>query len=346
MSTHKSTKSTRSAKLVGGTAAAIPAARTGRVPKPRITRTHVLPSDPKSLKDFAELLKLRSLEDSTQAEYLRNVRRLGSQTNRDPADLAEADLRAYILKLKDESDLSPSSMRTAAAAFEGFYIHHLGHTWTLFSLLRCPDHKTLPEVLTVEEVHRLLSAVKLPRFRVLFGLLYGCGLRLGEALSLQVTDIRDNGRHIHLSADETKGHKARVVPLPSGTRDELRAYWRTHRHSHFIFPSLGMGWRDRPAAAAKLAYATTHMQHGAAQVCMRLARAAAGLPERVVCHTLRHSYATHLLDKGVSIRLISAYMGHSSLDITARYLHLTTVNEKHAREAIEQLKPKLPPLVF
>ena len=88
MSTHKSTKSTRSAKLVGGTAAAIPAARTGRVPKPRITRTHVLPTDPQSLKDFAELLKLRSLEDSTQAEYLRNVRRLGSQTNRDPADLA------------------------------------------------------------------------------------------------------------------------------------------------------------------------------------------------------------------------------------------------------------------
>jgi integrase len=343
MNTHKST---RSAKLVSGTAAAIPAARTGRVPKPRLTRTHVLPSDPQSLKDFAELLRLRSLADSTQAEYLRNVRRLSSQTARDPVTLTEPDLRAYVLKLKDESQLSPSSMRTAAAALEAFYIHHLGHTWALFSLLRCPDYKTLPEVLTVGEVHRLLSAIKLPRFRVLFGLLYACGLRLNEGLSLQVTDIRDKGRHIHLSADETKGHKARVVPLPSGTRDELRAYWCTHRHPHFVFPALGNGWRDRPNAAVKLRDATTHMQDGSAQVCMRLARAAAGLPERVVCHTLRHSYATHLLDKGVSIRLISAYMGHSSLDITARYLHLTTVNETHAREAIEQLQPKLPPLLF
>lgn len=346
MSTHKTEISTRSANIVSGTAAAIPAARTGRVKKPRLTRTHVLPSDPKSLIEFAELLRLRSLEESTQCEYMRNLRRLGNQTGRDPAELSEADLRAYVLKLKDESGLSPSSMRTVAAAFEGFYIHHLGYRWTLFSLLRCPDHKTLPEVLTIEEVQRLFAAIKLPRFRVLFGLLYACGLRLGEALSLQVTDIRDHGRHIHLSADETKRHKARVVPLPSGTRDELRAYWRTHRHAHFIFPSLGTGWRDRPAAAAKLGHATTHMQSGAAQVCMRLARATAGLPERVVCHTLRHSYATHLLDKGVSIRLISAYMGHSSLDITARYLHLTTVNEAHAREAIEQLRPKLPPLVF
>lgn len=346
MNPHKSTDSTRSAKLVSGSAAAIPAARNGRVPKPRLTRTHVLPTDPKSLHDFSELLKLRSLTDSTQAEYLRNLRRLGTQTKRDPIELTEPDLRTYILKLKDESNLAPSSMRTAAAAFEGFYIHHLGHPWSLFTLLRCPDHQTLPEVLTVEEVCRLLSEVKLARFRVLFSLLYSCGLRLGEALSLQVTDIRDNGRHIHLSAEETKGHKARVVPLPSGIRNELRAYWLTHRHPHFIFPSLGMGWRDRPETAAKLRDATTHMHHGAAQNCMRLARAAAGLPDRVVCHTLRHCYATHLLDKGVSIRLISSYMGHSSLDITARYLHLTTVNEGHARQAIEQLQPKLPPLVF
>ena len=189
MSTHKCTQATRSANIVCGSAAAIPAARTGRAPKPRLSRTHLLPNDFPSLREFAELLKLRSLSDSTQAEYLRNLRRLGSQTKRDPATLTEADLRAYVLKLKDESELSPSSMRTAAAAFEAFYIHHLGHAWTLFSLLRCPDRKTLPEVLTIEEVHRLLSAVKLPRFRVLFGLLYACGLRC-QAASAQFFCMR------------------------------------------------------------------------------------------------------------------------------------------------------------
>ena len=107
-----------------------------------------------------------------------------------------------------------------------------------------------------------------------------------------------------------------------------------------------MGWRDRPKTAAALGHATDHMLESAAQTCMRLARPSANLPEKVTCHTLRHSYATHLLDAGVNLRLISAYMGHASLDITAIYLHFTAVNEGHARAALEQLHTKLPPLVF
>lgn len=343
----QSTQAPRSANLVAGTADTNRAdAPDPRARRPRLTRTGLLPTDSKSLADFAELLKLRSLSESTQKEYLRNIRRLAARTKRDPALLLEADLRAYIIKLKDESRYASSTLRTAVAAFHAFYNLHLGHQWTLFSLIRCPDDKTLPEVLTIAQVQRLLSCVRLPRFRVLFGLLYACGLRLNEGLSLQVNDIRDGGRHLHLRAEQTKGRKARVVPLPSGMASELRAYWKTHRHPRFIFPSLGMGWRDRPATAAALGQATQHMQDGAAQDCMRHVRAAAGLPDTVVCHTLRHSYATHLLDAGVNLRLISAYMGHASLDITAIYLHLTAVNEGHARAAIEQLQPKLPPLVF
>lgn len=346
MSTHN-TQSTRSANIVSGPAPTIPVAAPGpRQPRPRLTRTGLLPTDPQSLVDFAEFLKLRSPSESTQKEYLRNLRRLAAQTKRDPASLLEADLRAYILKLKDESRYASSTLRTAVAAFHAFYNLHLGCQWTLFSLIRCIDDKNLPEVLTIAEVQRLLSCVRLPRFRVLFSLLYACGLRLNEGLSLEVNDIRDEGRYIHLRAKETKCRKARVVPLPSGMAADLRAYWRTHRHPRFIFPSLGMGWRDHTTTAEALKQATEHMQDGAAQNCMRLARAAAGLPENVTCHTLRHSYATHLLDAGVNLRLISAYMGHASLDITAIYLHLTAVNEGQARAAIEKLQPKLPPLDF
>jgi len=214
--------------------AAITVASGARPRRPRLTRTGLLPTDPKSLADFADLLKLRSLSDSTQKEYLRNLRRLAAQTKRDPATLAEADLRAYIIKLKDESRYASSTLRTAVAAFHVFYNTHLGHAWTLFSLVRCPDDKTLPQVLTTVQVQRLLASIRLPRFRVLFGLLYACGLRLSEALSLEIRDIRDNGRHLHLRAEETKGRKARVVPLPSGTVAELRAYWKTHRHPRFI----------------------------------------------------------------------------------------------------------------
>jgi integrase/recombinase XerD len=313
---------------------------------PTRARREPLPTDSEAVGRFTDTLKLRSLSANTQSEYLRYVRKLASRTQRDPATLTEEELRSYIVALKTDSGYSPSTLRTAVAAFHAFYNTHLGHEWALFSLIRCPDNKNLPEVLTREELHRLLSCVRLPRFRVLFGLLYACGLRLNEGLTLEVTDIRDQGRYIHLRSSQTKGRKARVVPLPSGTLYELRTYWKTHRHPRYIFPSLGCGWRDGPTTKATLDQATGPMQDGAAQVCMRLARAAAGLSERVTAHTLRHSYATHLLEKGVSLRLISAYMGHASLDITAIYLHLTAVNEAQARAAMEELQPKLPPLVF
>jgi integrase/recombinase XerD len=309
-------------------------------------RREALPHDSEAVGRFIDTLKLRGLSPNTQSEYLRYIRKLAARSPRDPALLTEEELRAYIISLKTDSAYAPSTMRTAVAAFHCFYNTHLGREWILFTLIRCPDDKNLPEVLTIAEVRRLLIAVRLPRFRVLFGLLYACGLRLNEALTLEVTDIRDEGRHIHLRASQTKGRKARTVPLPTGTLYELRAYWKTHRHPRFIFPSLGCGWRDGPHTAARLHLATEPMQDGAAQACMRLARAAAGLPERVTAHTLRHCYATHLLEKGVNLRLISAYMGHASLDITAIYLHLTAVNEGHARDAIEQLQPVLPPLRF
>ena len=204
MRTNKSRNTTRSANIDSGAAAAIPAAVGGpgtsdgaRLRRPRLTRTGLLPTDPKSLVDFADLLKLRSLTEATQKEYLRNLRRLASQSNRDPATLREADLRAYIIKLKDESNYATSTLRTAVAAFQVFYNLHLGNDWKLFSLIRCPDNKTLPEVLTTAQVQHLLSCVRLPRFRVLFSLLYACGLRLNKGLSLEVNDIRDGGRYIH-----------------------------------------------------------------------------------------------------------------------------------------------------
>jgi integrase/recombinase XerD len=305
-----------------------------------------LPADSEAVARFTDTLKLRSLAPNTQSEYLRYIRKLAARTGRDPALLTEAELRRYIVKLKDESNYSPSTMRTAVAAFSAFYNTHLGHAWLLFSLIRNPDYKTLPHVLTREEVQRLLSCIRLPRFRVLFGLIYGCGLRLNEALTLEVTDIRDKGRYLHLRASETKNNKDRIVPMPSGTATELRAYWKTHRHPRFIFPSLGCGWRDGPTTKATLDQAIKPMQDAAAQNCMKLARAAAGLSENVTTHTLRHSYATHLLEEGVNLRVISAYMGHSSLDVTAIYLHLTKINEGQAREAIEKLQPQLPPIVY
>ena len=315
MSTHKSTKGRR-----GG--------------------QPVLPSDPDSLVRFADLLKLRSLAASTQAEYLRYIRRLGVAAKADPATLTEEAVRAHVLALKTAHGYAPSSMRTAVAALSAFYNLHLGHAWALFGLIRSPDRQTLPTVLTRAQVAALLAAVREERFHTLFGLIYACGLRVSEAVGLRVADIEDGGARVRIRA--AKGGKDRLVPLPAYMLRELRAFWRTHRHPTLLFPGVGRGWRDKPESIHKLAQAAEPMGVGSVQNCLRHARAAARLPEATCVHTLRHSYATHLLEEGVSIRLISAYLGHTSLETTLIYTHLTAVNEAGARAALDRLRPAEP----
>lgn len=293
-------------------------------------------SYPETLVRFAELLKLRGLAPTTQEEYLRYVRKLTARTGGDPASLDEAQLRAHLLKLKDEHNYSPSSMRTAVAAMRAFFGLHLGRDWRLFDLVRAPSAQTLPMVLTRAEVARLFSVVREPRFRTLLRLIYCCGLRLGEALKLEVTDLRDPTRVLIRAG---KGNKDRFVPLPPAMLLELRSFWTTHRNKRWLFPCVGRGWREKPESRARLAHVDEPMGMGSVQLCLRFARGAAQLPEQTVVHTLRHSYATHMLEAGVSIRLISAYLGHSSLETTLIYTHLTAVNEASAREAIAQLLP-------
>ncbi len=291
-------------------------------------------ADVESVVRFAETLRLRSLAPTTQAEYLRAVRKLVAHHGGDPAALEEAQVRAHVLRLKEEHHYSPSSLRTAVAALRAYYGRHLGREWRLFDLVRSPSAQKLPTVLTRAEVARLFAVVREPRFRTLFRLIYACGLRIGEAVTLEVRDLREPGR-IHLR--ETKGNKERYVPLPEALRAELRAWWRTHRHPKWLFPGVGRGWREQPERVAQLGATVEPMGVGSVQQCLRLARVAAGLPEGTVVHTLRHSYATHLLEEGVSIRLISAYLGHSSLETTLIYTHLTAVNESHARAAVARL---------
>lgn len=293
-------------------------------------------SDPDSLVRFVELLKLRSLAASTQEEYLRYVRKLAEHVNGDPAALDEAQVRAHLLHLKDAHAYSPSSMRTAVAAMRCYYGLHLGRDWNLFDLVRSPDRQTLPQVLTRAEVVRLFAVIREERFLTILRFIYACGLRIGEAVNVEVGDLR-GGERVHVR--QAKGNKDRFVPLPPAMTAELRDWWRTHRHPRWVFPGMGRGWRDGSSAIARIAQAAEPMCVGSIQHCMRLAVATTGLPKGTCAHTLRHSYATHLLEEGVSIRLISAYLGHSSLETTLIYTHLTAVNEAGARAVVARLLP-------
>ena len=203
--------------------------------------------------------------------------------------------------------------------------------------MRSPSPQTLPTVLTRAEVARLFTVIREERFRVILRLIYACGLRVSEAINLEISQIKRDGPRLHLQ--KTKFSKERLVPLPLWAYRELQYYWKTHRHPRWVFPGVGRGWRETPGGIERLSHASEPIGIGSIQHCVRLARVDARLPVSTHVHTLRHSYATHLLEAGISIRLISAYLGHASLETTLIYTHLTAVNEASARAALEKLRP-------
>ena len=293
----------------------------------------VFPYD--SLRLLDEALTLRSLATATREEYHRYMRKLAERTKSDPATLDETQVRAHLLRMKEVQRYSASTMRSACAALQFFFHHVVGRDWKLFDLVRSPDRQKLPAVLTREEVQRILGAVRERRFAVILRLIYGCGLRIGEAVKLEIRDIQRDGTVLFIR--EAKGGKDRYVPLPAPLLLELRHWWKEHRHPRLLFPAVGSGWRehrgqpplDRP------------MCGGSVQHCFRLTLVCAGFPRgAVTVHTLRHSYATHLLEAGVSLRQIGSYLGHSSLDTTVVYTHLTAVSEAKARAVIDGLLPR------
>jgi integrase len=186
----------------------------------------------------------------------------------------------------------------------------------------------LPDVLSIDEVRRLIDAVRTPHNKAFFWTVYSLGLRLQEALNLQVGDI-DSARmvvHVHRG----KGAKDRYVPLPPRTLTVLRRYWATHRHPVWLFPAIGRGQEQASSATEPMARSSVH---GAMKRVVR----DLGIKKKVTIHTLRHSYATHLLEAGINLRLIQQYLGHSSLQATMIYLHLTSLGQEQARATINTL---------
>lgn len=290
-----------------------------------------------SITRFKGLVELKDFKPATKKEYVRYVRRLAEHFHCDPATLSEDQLRQYFLFLRQEKKFSGSAMSIAKAALQLFFREHLGHTdWKVFGELVIRRGQPLPLVLSREEVRRTLDCLREERFRTCLRLIYHCGLRVGEAVKIKVTDI--DAAQLRLRIVQGKGGKDRYVPLTARLVEELRAFWKTHRNPVWLFPAPGRPWRERAEDRnAVLRRATTCMSVSAVQNAFRLARAQSGIHPQACVHTLRHCYATHLLEEGVSLRLISQYLGHASLDVTVIYTHLTATNEGHARAALERL---------
>ena len=273
-------------------------------------------------------LQLAGLRESTQNRYLHALKQLASHYHTRPDRLSEEQVRSYLPYLKNDKKFAASLLGIAYNAIKFFYSRTAPRDWPTLRRLRVEKQKKLPDVLSVDEVRRLIGAVRTIHHRTFFWTVYSLGLRLDEALHLQVGDI-DSARmlvHVHLG----KGAKDRLVPLPPRTLQMLRQYWVTHHHAVWLFPAFG-GDRQ-PAALADRPMVRNGVQDAIRRVVVTL-----GLRKAVSIHTLRHSYATHLLEAGVNLRLIQQYLGHKSLETTMVYLHLSTASQEQAIAAINQL---------
>lgn len=256
------------------------------------------------------------LPRSRQA-YLACVRQLGEHFGRPPEDVSPEELRQYFLHLKTERRFSRSSSTQAICAIKLFWEKSLRRPWPAeVELVRANPQFKLPVVLSATEVRRILAAVPALDHRVALTTIYSCGLRLGEGLNLEVRDIDSERMLLHVRGG--KGNRDRYVPLPQRALVLLREGWRTHRHPRFLFPGKGHGGQGA-------ATATEPMCRSTLQRAFRLALEASGVQKDCHIHSLRHSYATHLLEQGENLRQIQVNLGHKSPAVTALYTHLTSL---------------------
>jgi len=270
-----------------------------------------------------EALKLNGKGERTQEAYARHVRKLIEFFNgKEPDQITEEELKRYFIHRQDINKWQPNTMRICYSAIKFLYLHVVQRDWYLLKIIKAPTEKRLPSVLSREEVNSILSKIATFHNFVFLSTIYSCGLRLQEGLFLQVSDIDGKRKLIHVHRG--KGAKDRYVPLPDSTYALLRRYWVTHRNPMLIFPALGRGCNLGPTSLAPMAIESV-------QGAFREAKIAAGIRKRrVSIHTLRHSYATHLLEAGVNIRAIQRYLGHSQLETTMVYLHLTSKGQEDA----------------
>ena len=273
-----------------------------------------------------QALKLQGKRGKTIDGYSRAVRRIAGYFDRCPDTLTPEELKSYYSWMVE--NYSWSSVKVDLWGLVFFYRHVLGREMEWIHIVKPPRSQSLPDIPSRAEVQRLINGVHRLRYRVFFFAVYSMGLRLGEGLGLEVGDIDAQLRRVHVR--QAKGGRDRYVPLPEPTLQHLRRYWSTHRHPQLLFPNPS-------GNAATVRSATGPMDRGGVQAALKASRIECGIHKHLTVHSLRHAYATHLLELGVDLRSIQVVLGHYRPETTARYAHLTEVNRQQAKDRIEDL---------
>lgn len=274
-------------------------------------------------------MQLHGFSQRTQQSYVRSVEGLTRYHMRSPDQLSEEEIRRYFVYLTCERGLARPTVTIALSGIKFFYEKTLRRDWSLTGVPTPKREKKVPVVMTHEQVKAILSRVRTVRHRACLSLIYACGLRLGEACRIKATDI---DRVRGLLRVGGKGAKQRYVPLPEPILPLLEDCWRTHCNKTWLFPLVGRGGRGRLGQVTD-----RHVPLSTVQQAFRKAYLESGITKKVSVHSLRHAYATHLLEAGVSLRQIQEWLGHSSPSTTSIYAHLTAQSVQVAAQAVTRL---------
>ena len=279
-----------------------------------------------------EDMDMRGFSVRTQTSYVRSVAALARYHKRSPDTLSDEEIRQYFVHLKCERKLARQTVTIALCGIKFFIQTTMKRDFSLTGVPVPKRHKKLPVILSRPEVLAILDKVHTPRLRACLRLIYACGLRLGEACRLAPTDI-DSPRGVVILRT-AKGGTDRQVPIPSTLLPLLRDYWKQHRNTRWLFPAESCGHR-RGSPAER------HMPLSAVQKAFQLARKEAGILKAAHVHTLRHSWATHLLEAGINLRVIQEWMGHRSPATTSAYTHMTEQGTSAAAQQVAKLMSDL-----
>jgi site-specific recombinase XerD len=273
---------------------------------------------------------IRNLAVNTQLAYVQQISAFARHFDCSPDALGPEQVRAYQVHLLEERKLAAGSLSVVAAALRFLYKITLRRPWNDDDIPMPKRPLKLPIVLSPEEVVRFLACVASTKHRAILTTIYASGLRVSEAVALRPADI-DSSRMV-LRVDQGKGRKDRYVMLSPRLLEVLRDYWRIERPKPWLFPGDG---------------ADRHISKNAVEQACQKAHRAAGIDKPVTPHSLRHAFATHLLEAGTDVRRIQLLLGHRSLATTSRYLKVATsslVSTVSPFDWLPDLLPKIEPI--
>lgn len=278
------------------------------------------------LATYEQTLRLQRKRERTIETYCQYLWKAANHFNRCPDDLSADELKGYFSWMLSRYAPNTVNVQVASLVFLHRYVLNREVEWGRIIKQKSP--RLLPDIPTREEVHILINSVRKVRFRIFLLVVYSLGLRITEGLKLEVGDIDGSEHRVHIR--NSKGGKDRYVVLPELTLQALRRFWTTHRHPRLLFPSpvFDAARSRRPGAC---------MDASSVQAAFRATIRESGIRKKLSVRSLRHAYATHLLELGVDMRLIQDLMGHEDSKTTARYAHITKTCRDQTADRLQLL---------